>query len=312
MTKSYIFSSSAFSANDRGGIFHKGKRRFCFECSSAGVISRIEKLEKARAPFPVDELPEQVAALLLREGLLHEYNESHRYWSSLRIKISDSMNSAKGQLFSRLSPDLQARLGFFSMQVRSLRAMLDRRHSIVLLPRHAVRVLIAPIAFLCGAATMMAAITLETGWLLLNFPAYAGFFRHYIALDGFAKAAVLSLVFLSVIFHELCHAAAGYRRGGASGEVRIGLMAYVPYCFTTVPGFHKMTRSDRLYVLSGGMVGQLALAILVLMLSPVGSWWHIASQISIIVALCNIFPIPGLDGHGILRELRGRAPSPSK
>lgn len=307
MTKSYIFSSSGFSANAHGRIFHKGKRKFSFVCSSAKVIAQIEKLEETRAPFPVDELPEKVAALLLHEGLLHEHNENHHRWSSLRIKLSDSTKSMKGQLFRRLSPDVQELFGFFGMQVRGFRTMLGRPRSILLLPRSIVRILMAPIAFVCGPVTIKAAIILETGWLLLNSLDHTDVFHYYSALDGVAKAVVLSLVFLSIVFHELCHAAAGFKRGGATDEIRIGLMACLPYCFTTVPGFHTMTRADRLYVLSAGIVGQLALAIIALMLTPDRSSVHIASEITVIVALFNILPIPGLDGYGILRELRGPA-----
>jgi Zn-dependent protease len=268
MTKSYIFDSGAFSGDESGGIFYKGRRRFRFECSSPEVVSRIGRLESTHAPFPADELPDNVLALLLREGLLREYKENHGAWS-----ISVNMKTCA---------------------------------SIVLLPRPVVRALVVPIALLCGPVTMCAALVLETAWLAGNLAAHAGFFDNYAALDGFTKLAVLALVFVSILFHELCHAAVGYKRGGGIGEVRLGTMAYMPHCFTTIPGFSTMTKPDRLAVLSGGIAGQLALAMTALALTPEGGWVHIAAETAIIVALCNMLPIPGLDGYGILRELRSR------
>lgn len=270
MTKSYIFSSHAFSGDESGGIFHKGRRRFRFECSSAKVVSRIERLESTHAPFPAGELPEHVAALLLREGLLREYEESHGMWCNLRYRI--------------------------------------KTHApIVLLPHPLIRALAVPMSLLCGPVTMTAALVLETAWLIGNLPAHAGFFHDYSALGACAKVAVLALVFVSILFHELCHAAVGYQRGGGIGEVRLGTMAYMPYCFTTMPGFFTMTKPDRVAVLSGGILGQLALAMIALALTPEGNWIHVAAETAILVALCNILPIPGLDGYGILRELRGSA-----
>ncbi|WP_141832282.1 hypothetical protein [Herbaspirillum sp. SJZ107] len=185
---------------------------------------------------------------------------------------------------------------------------MKKRASIVLLPRQVVRLLAAPIAWLCGPVTMGAALILESAWLAANLPAHAGFFHDYAELDGIAKAAVLALVFVSILFHELCHAAVGLRRGGGIGEVRLGTMACMPYCFTTIPGFSAMTRADRLAVLFGGIVGQMALAMIALALTAQGTWLYLAAETAILVALCNMLPITGLDGHGILRELRGRAP----
>lgn len=268
MTKSYIFSSEAFSGDESGGVFHKGRRRFRFACSSANVVSRIARLESTHAPFPAGELPEHVAALLLRQGLLREYKESRGAWCELRYRM-------------------------------------EAQASIVLLPRPFIRALVVPMALLCGPLTMAAALVLETTWLIGTLPTHAGFFHDYSALGAGAKAAVLALVFVSILFHELCHAAVGYRRGGGIGEVRLGTMAYMPCCFTTIPGFFTMTKPDRLAVLSGGMLGQLALAMIAQALTPEGNWMHIAAETAILVALCNLLPIPGLDGYGILRELRG-------
>lgn len=163
-------------------------------------------------------------------------------------------------------------------------------------------------ASLCGPVTMGAALLLESAWLAVNLPTHMGFFHAYAALGGLAKAGVLALVFVSILFHELCHAAVGVQRGGGIGEVRLGTMACMPYCFTTIPGFSTMTRADRLAVLCGGTVGQMALAMMVLGLAPQGHWLYLAAETAMLVALCNMLPIPGLDGHGILRELRGRAP----
>lgn len=184
----------------------------------------------------------------------------------------------------------------------------DKNGGIVLLPRRVVRLLAAPMALLCGPVTLGAALILETVWLAANLPAHAGFFHDYAELDAIAKAAVLALVFVSILFHELCHAAVGIERGGGIGEVRLGTMACMPYCFTTIPGFSTMTRADRLAVLCGGIVGQMALAMIALALTPQGHCLYLAAETAILVALCNMLPIPGLDGHGILRELRGRAP----
>ena len=185
---------------------------------------------------------------------------------------------------------------------------MKKRASIVLLPRRVVRLLAAPMALLCGPVTLGAALILESAWLAANLPAHAGFFHDYAELDGIAKAAVLALVFVSILFHELCHAAVGVRRGGGIGEVRLGTTACMPYCFTTIPGFAAMTKPDRLAVLCGGSVGQMALAMIALALTPQGHWLYLAAETAILVALCNMLPIPGLDGHGILRELRGHAP----
>lgn len=249
-------------------MFYQGRRSFRFACSSPEVVSRIARLESTHAPFPAEELPDNVAALLLRQGLLREYKENGGAWS-------------------------------MSMKMKTCA-------SIVLLPRPVVRALVVPMALLCGPVTMGAALVLETAWLAGNLAAHAGFFDNYSALDGFTKLAMLALVFVSVLFHELCHAAVGYKRGGGIGEVRLGTMAYLPYCFTTIPGFSTMTKPDRLAVLSGGIAGQLALAMIALALAPAGGWVYIAAETAIIVALCNLLPIPGLDGYGILRELRGR------
>lgn len=71
------------------------------ECTSVKVISQIEKLEKVPTPFPVDELPDHVAALPPREGLLQEYDAHPGRWSRVRVKVSNSTNSMKAQLLSR-------------------------------------------------------------------------------------------------------------------------------------------------------------------------------------------------------------------
>jgi Zn-dependent protease len=185
----------------------------------------------------------------------------------------------------------------------------DENGGIVVLPRRVVRLLAAPMALLCGPVTMGAALVLEGAWLAANLPAHAGFFHDYAELDGLAKAGVLALVFVSILFHELCHAAVGMARGGDIGEVRLGTMACMPYCFTTIPGFSTMTRADRLAVLCGGSVGQMALAMIALALTPQEHYLYLAAETALLVALCNMLPLPGLDGHGILRELRGRAPA---
>lgn len=245
--------------------------------------------------------------LLLREGLLHEYDENRRICSRLRIQAGDSVSSMKAQLLRGLSPDLREALTFTGMQLNGLWIKAKTRPWITLLPYPVVRTMIVPIAFLCGPSTLTAAMVLEAAWLAWNLPAFGDVFRDYFTLDGFDKTGVLALVFVSILFHELCHAAAGFRRNGANGEVRLGIMAWMPYCFTTIPGFHAMTRPDRLAVLSSGIVGQLALAIIVLILSSNSGWIYTASEMAIIVALFNLLPIPGLDGHGILRELRDRS-----
>jgi hypothetical protein len=308
MTTSYIFSSHAFSGDESGGMFYKGRRRFRLACSSAHIVARIARLESARAPFPAEELPEQVAAVLLHAGLLHEYLESHGAWGRLRCRIGDSVDAMTARLSRGLSPQLREAAGCIGMQLRSLSTKTKKPASIVLLPRPLVRVLAPPMALLGGPVTMGAALILESAWLAANLPAHMGFFHAYAALGGIAKAAVLAMVFVSILFHELCHAAVGVKRGGGIGEVRLGTMACMPYCFTTIPGFSTMTRADRLAVLCGGTVGQMALAMMVLALTPQGSWLSLAAETAMLVALCNMLPIPGLDGHGILRELRGRAP----
>jgi hypothetical protein len=93
MTKSYIFSTRAFARDENGGMFYQGRRRFRFECSSANLVSRIARLQNAHAPFPAEEFPEQVAAVLLREGLLREYRESRGAWSRLRCRSGDSLDA---------------------------------------------------------------------------------------------------------------------------------------------------------------------------------------------------------------------------
>ena len=103
MTKSYIFNCSEFVENSGGGVFHKGRRRFALDCASGPLITRIGTLVGGKAAFPHDELPENVAQVLLREGLLHEYDQRRQLASSVKLKIHNAVVEGQRQLVAGLS-----------------------------------------------------------------------------------------------------------------------------------------------------------------------------------------------------------------
>jgi putative peptide zinc metalloprotease protein len=125
---------------------------------------------------------------------------------------------------------------------------------------------------------------------------------------SFLQGLVAYLLFaLSLLVHELGHAAAGARFGVEPGEIGAAVYLIFPAFFCDVTAVWPLRRRQRVVVDLGGIYLQLLMAGMVAALALVtGSpSCHLAALLMVASGVWNLLPFGNLDGQWLLADLLG-------
>jgi putative peptide zinc metalloprotease protein len=124
---------------------------------------------------------------------------------------------------------------------------------------------------------------------------------------GTSLLPILGLFAISMLFHELGHAAACARYGVRTREVGFGLYLVFPAAYSDVSAAWTLTRRQRVVVDVSGVLFQLAVGLAYVAAHRLtgAETWRLAAILVFGVSLAALAPIFKLDGYWMMADLLG-------
>lgn len=176
------------------------------------------------------------------------------------------------------------------------------------LPPRLVSALVRPLLFLYwppAVVAVLVGLVAVDAWLFVTHGAQTALRQS--AFRPIDALAVLGLVLVAAIFHELGHAAACRAGGARPGRIRVGLFfVWVTFC-TDVTDTYRLDRRSRLRTDLGGVYFN-AIMVLIQVAAYLLTGWPVLIAAAVAqqpLALVQLLPFLRLDGFYILSDLTG-------
>src|SRR5450830_74523 len=114
------------------------------------------------------------------------------------------------------------------------------------------------------------------------------------------------LVFLSILFHEIGHAAACYAMGAKPGRIGFGINGVFPTFFTDVSDIWTRGRKERMIVDAGGVYFQIIFSAFLTLFIPLDSTIAASVKLIIVLAAFSCLPYFKFDGYWLLGDFLGK------
>jgi putative peptide zinc metalloprotease protein len=173
-----------------------------------------------------------------------------------------------------------------------------------LLNSHLVRLLSLPFTFLFGKTVFLTTLIINTLIISLTI-GYAVNFE--LINQSITPTTVLYstiIFFVTVLLHEIGHAAACIRYGAKNGSIGLGFYLFRPVFYADVSDAWRLKRNERLIVDSGGMFMQSVIAsLLCLVFLYTKSYDYLIYTLTVLSGLVvNLNPFLRYDGYWILSD----------
>jgi putative peptide zinc metalloprotease protein len=163
----------------------------------------------------------------------------------------------------------------------------------------------APFLFLFHQKTFAAVFALSTAFIITVFCTQLNLSRLYHDFSASFAGWFILLNVISIIFHELGHAAACEKFGARSGDIGFGFYLITPVFYADVSDAWRLSRHRRLVVDLAGIYMQVIYCSIfagVYLLTGTGFFLHISFLIAS-TTLLNVNPFLRYDGYWALSDL---------